>query len=210
MITSSTLVCFALKEEAGPFRRAMAGRAGVSILLTGIGRGNAERHLREFLAANSPTLVLTCGFAGGLNPDLSLGSVVFSTGDITLEQKLSAAGAMPAKILCAQRIATTAAEKQALRRSTGADVVEMESEAIQSICCERGIPCATVRVISDSANEDLPLDFNKLSKSDLSLDYVKLATALVKHPRKIPALLRLQKNCSFAAGRLADVLAKVI
>jgi hypothetical protein len=40
-----TLICFALKEEAAPFRKIAAGnavtaQAGISILLTGIGRQN--------------------------------------------------------------------------------------------------------------------------------------------------------------------------
>ncbi|HZL78310.1 MAG TPA: hypothetical protein VFC17_05610 [Candidatus Limnocylindrales bacterium] len=41
----SVIVCFALKEEAAPFRKIATGRAasaqaGISILLTGIGRQN--------------------------------------------------------------------------------------------------------------------------------------------------------------------------
>ena len=101
------LACFALKEEAAPFRKMAAGTAAAapaaSILITGIGRRNAEKSVREFLAGHSggasvpasrsqdapasqarlvsslapPILVLTCGFAGGLNPDLKPGDVVF-------------------------------------------------------------------------------------------------------------------------------------
>ncbi len=224
-----TLVCFALQEEAAAFRKIAAGKSGISILLTGIGRLNAEKSVREFLTRNSPKLVLTCGFAGGLNPDLKLGDVVFEipnrrdelqespsgfevrdSQSSSLREGLIAAGAKPAKFLCADRIATTVAEKKKFRDETSADAVEMESEAIHAICRERGIPCATVRVISDTANDDLPLDFNALAKPDMSLDYGKLAWAVAKSPGKMGALLRLQKQTQLAAEKLAEVLARLV
>ena len=205
----STLICFALKEEAAPFRKIAAGKTGITILLTGIGRQNAEKSLREFLATHSPKLVLTCGFAGGLNPDLKLGDIIFETSDETLRAKLLGAGAKQLKFFCADHIAITVAEKKKLRAETGADAVEMESAAIHAVCRERGIPCATVRVISDSANEDLPLDFNALSKTDKGLDYGKLFFAITKSPGKIRALLELQKKTKFAAEQLAGILAKI-
>lgn len=204
------LVCFALKEEAAPFHKISATQANITILLTGIGRRNASKAVHDFLAAQSPQLVFTCGFAGGLNPALDTGAVVFDTSQPELRETLLAAGARPVKFHCASRIAITTREKHALRSTTGADAVEMESEAIHAVCRERGIPCATVRVISDSANEDLPLDFNQLARHDLTMDYCKLALALAKSPGRIPALLRLQQNCRRAAGRLAEVLPKVI
>ena len=246
-----TLVCFALKEEAAPFRKMAAGKSGISVLITGIGRKNAEKSVREFLnscrsrgnetqiknvletphvVSYEPNLVLTCGFAGGLNPDLKLGEIVFeifprsSRGNeaqikignqseptyVGCYEKLLAAGAKPAKFFCADRIATTVAEKKKLRVETGADAVEMESDAIHAVCRERGIPCATVRVISDAANEDLPLDFNRLAKPDKSLDYGKLAWAIARSPGKIGALLKLQKQTRFAAERLSSVLEKIV
>jgi adenosylhomocysteine nucleosidase len=207
-----TLVCFALKEEAAPFRKIAAGRAGMAMLTVGIGRQNAEKSVRSFLASCSPELVLTCGFAGGLNPDLKLGDVVFEIGNrqSEIENRLLAAGARPAKFFCADRIATTVAEKKKLRDETGADAVEMESAAIHAVCRERGIPCVTIRVISDPANEDLPLDFNALARPDKNLDFGKLAWAIARSPGKIGALMQLQKKTKFAAGRLADVLSKIL
>ena len=232
------LVCFALKEEAAPFRKSAAGKSGVAILIVGIGRENAEKSIREFLnscrsrgdetqiinqsetphvVSYKPDLVLTCGFAGGLNPDLKLGDVVFEmpglhppSSILHLRSQLLAAGAKPATFFCADRIATTVAEKKKLRAETGADVVEMESAAIHAVCAERGISCVTVRVISDTAHEDLPLDFNALAKPDKNLDYGKLFLAIAKSPGKIGALMQLQKKTKFAAERLAGVLEKVI
>jgi hypothetical protein len=241
----STLVCFALKEEAAPFHKIAAARPGVFTLIVGIGRENAEKSVRSFLTGGArtvavcqdptsreqltagqarlagtlapPDLDLTCGFAGGLNPDLKIGDVVFElsilhppSSSFDLPAKLSAAGAKPAKLFCTDRIATTVAEKKALRDETSADAVEMESAAIQAVCAERGIPCATVRVISDTANEDLPLDFNALAKPDKSLHFGKLFLAIATSPGKIGALMALQKKTRFAAEQLAGVLGKVI
>jgi len=210
----STLVCFALKEEAAPFHKVAARHPGVVTLVVGIGRANAEKAVRSFLAGGvqPPELVLTCGFAGGLNPDLKIGDVVFEIGNrqLAIENALLAAGAKPAKFSCADRIATTVAEKNTLRKQTGADAVEMESAVIHAVCAEKNIPCVTVRVISDAAHEDLPLDFNALAKPDQSIDFGKLLLAIAKSPGKIPQLMALQKKTKFAAERLADVLGKVL
>jgi adenosylhomocysteine nucleosidase len=205
------LICFALKEEAGAFRKIAVEKSGVSILLTGIGRANAEKSVREFLSKNSPQLVLTCGFAGGLDPELKIGDVIFEIPEpSTFNLQPSTFNAKPVKFFCADRIATTVAEKKKLREETGADAVEMESAAIHAVCRERGLPCVTVRVISDTAGEDLPLDFNALAKPDKSLDFGKLALAIVKSPGKIGALMELQKKTNFAAERLADVLSQIV
>ena len=205
-----TLVCFALKEEAGAFMKLAAGRKDISLLLTGIGRTNAEITLGTTLNHSTPRWVLTCGFAGALDPGLRAGAVVFSTKDATLNQKLLAAGAKPAILFCASRIVTTAVEKQALRRRMGADAVEMESEAIHTVCRAHGIPCATVRVISDAADEDLPLDFNQFARPDRSVDYGKLAWTVLKSPGKISALLRLQRQARECATRLSEILSTII
>ena len=213
----STLVCFALKEEAAPFHKIAARHPGVVTLIVGIGRANAEKSVRSFLAGGgqTPELVLTCGFAGGLNPDLKLGEVIYESGKRkaesgNLDERLLAAGAQPVKFTCTDHIAITAMEKWQLAIDTNADAVEMESAAIHAVCAEKKIPCVTVRVISDTAHEDLPLDFNALAKADKSIDFGKLFLAIAKSPNKIPQLMQLQKKTKFASERLADVLGKII
>ena len=207
---TGTLVCFALEQEAAPLRQLAVKIRGVKILVTGIGARNAETSLRRFLAQHAIQRVFTCGFCGGLNPEFKSGEVIFMTGYPELEKQLLAAGARLATFITSPHIVTTATEKQQLRAKTGADVVEMESEAILAVCREKKIPCAMVRAISDTASEDLPLDFNVLARPDSSLHYGKLFLAIAKSPGKIGALMKLQRKTELAAENLAEVLAKII
>jgi nucleoside phosphorylase len=206
-----TLICFAVKEEAAPFLKFAGNDRDISVLVTGMGKMNSDRMVRERLAQAAPSRVLTCGFAGALNPGFKIGDVLFEKdAGSGLGELLRASGASPAKFYCSSRVATTAAEKTALRQSTGADVVEMESGVIREICREKKIPSATIRVISDAANQDLPLDFNALMTPEQTISFSKLALALVKSPGKIPQLMELQRNTRFAAQRLAEVLEKLL
>ncbi len=206
-----TLVCFALKEEAKSFERLAGPRPHVKILLTGIGSCNAEKALRAALLTQRPKLVLSCGFAGGLRPRLATGTVVFAADARTaLESALLAAGAEPARFHCARRVAATAEQKRCLWESTRADAVEMESGVICAICREQKTPNAIVRVVLDTASQDLPLDFNQLMTAGQRMDYGKLALAVIKSPGKIAALLGLRRQARTAAGKLAEVLARIL
>jgi nucleoside phosphorylase len=199
-----------LKEEARAFQTLVGARGNIKVILMGMGKRNAERAIRAALAEERPGFVLTCGFAGGLRPELTMGTVVFAADPETgLGPALLAAGAKAARFYCADRVAVTTEEKRALYETTGADVVEMESEPIRAVCQQQKIPSATVRVILDTANEDLPLDYNQLMTPDQRMSYGKLALALAKSPGKVGALLRLQKQAEAAASKLAEVLARI-
>ena len=86
----------------------------------------------------------------------------------------------------------------------------MESSAIRAVCRERNIPAATVRVISDTANEDLPLDFNALMTPDYRLSMAKLLGKLMREPAKIPKLMEFQKRTVVAARQLGETLEKLL
>jgi adenosylhomocysteine nucleosidase len=211
MHSNLTLVCFAVKEEAAPFRRLVSQCPEIQILLTGMGKANAEKAIRPWLTPNPPALVLSAGFAGGLRPDLRRGTVLFGPPPGPgLESALRAAGALPATFHCADRVAVTAGEKRSLRAETGADAVEMESQSICHLCRTFQVPAVTVRVILDTADQDLPLDFNALMTQDQRLDPWKLLLALAKSPATVGALLHFQKQTKTAARRMAQVLHEVL
>lgn len=204
------LVCFAVKEEA---KFLLPPPDGLSCQgwVTGMGRRNAADSLRTAVAAVQPECVLTCGFAGGLNPALRVGTVVFDEDyEAGVGPVLGRLGAVSARFHCARRVAITAAEKKALWATTGDDVVEMESSVIRTLCRDLKIPSATIRVISDTADDDLPLDFNTLMTSDDRIHYGKLTLAVLSSPRRIPQLLAFQRQTLVAARELGRVLTELL
>jgi hypothetical protein len=215
------LVCFAVKEEARFFMDALVYRIDSAskaqhrplyqVWMTGMGRRNAVEGVRKAIALLQPKRVITSGFAGGLNPKLRFGTVVYDEDyNAGFGPQLEQAGAVRATFYCHRRVAITAVEKAALWQSTGADAVEMESSVIRNICREQGIPSATVRVISDDASQDLPLDFNALMTPEDRIHYPKLIWAVLSRPGRLGKLLEFQRQTEAAARRLGAALAELL
>lgn len=201
---SEALICFAVDEEAKFFE---SRPYAIETLVTGIGRKNAADSIRKALPLVQPHVVLSCGFAGGLNPKFKVGDIVYDEDyEVGLSASLTELGCVSGRFHCAKRVAVTAEEKHGLWRTTGADAVEMESSVIRTICREFRIPSATIRVISDTAHEDLPLDFNVLMTSDDRINYPKLTWAVLSSPAKIPKLIEFQRQTIVASRKLAGVL----
>lgn len=222
-----TLLFFAVPEEARPFIHrweqvhgiAAAGVRGpglaawilepsrLEVHVTGMGSRNARRTAAAVLEGRDVAALITAGFAGGLDPALRRGTVIYDADPgVSEAEAWRSAGARPGRFVEVSRVAVTPADKLRIRTETGADAVEMESSTLRSLARERGIPSATVRVISDAADEALPLDFNALMTTEHRLHFGKLAWAVVRSPASIPRLLAFQRNVTAAAAALAQVL----
>ncbi|MEN9678056.1 MAG: hypothetical protein RIS76_3952 [Verrucomicrobiota bacterium] len=228
------LLFFAVPEEARPFIRrwelVTQGRARrvsgpglasweldsrplrIRVQVTGMGPRNAARVGAEALEAGLPAAaVLTAGFAGGLESSLRCGDVLMDADEgFPLRESLVRGGVRGGRFHESVRVAVTAAEKAGLRAETGADAVEMESATLRALARQRGIPGATVRVISDAASEALPLDFNALMTPEDRLDFLRLAWTVARSPGRIPHLMRFQKTVRHAAESLAGVLVSAV
>ncbi len=210
-----TLVCFAVPEEARPFQRLLGlGQAqspAVRVAVSGMGRRNAQAMIDAEFKKERPGLVLTCGYAGALNPELALGQIVFyADSKVPNASRLEALGGRAVRFLHSDTIVVTATDKARLRAESGADAVEMESSIIRAACRDQGIPSATVRVISDTALEDMPLDFNALLTPDLKMNYLRLSGMILSHPQRIPALWKFGKETRKAAEALGNFLVRFI
>jgi len=163
-----------------------------------IANGPGPKLVNKALASNSipswnVTEVISTGFCGALDPALRIGDIVIAgEGEIWSED----------------RVAVRADEKRQLRERTGARVVEMEFAAVQTKAREWGVPCRAVRVVSDSAGEDLPLDFNRYRDAEGRFQLTRIALAgLVRPFTVLPKLMQLDRNSRLATEKLGAFFA---
>jgi adenosylhomocysteine nucleosidase len=163
-----------------------------------IANGPGPKLVNKALASNSipswnVTEVISTGFCGALDPALRIGDIVIAgEGEIWSED----------------RVAVRADEKRQLRERTGARVVEMEFAAVQAKAREWGVRCRAVRVVSDSAGEDLPLDFNRYRDAEGGFQLTRIALAgLVRPFTVLPKLMQLDRNSRLATEKLGAFFA---
>jgi len=197
------MVAAEAREFAGLLRRvstnpwplpnvAFSRRSGSTLLVAnGAGPRSVQRILHNLVQDFDE--VISTGFCGALDPNLRVGDIV---------------EAQPTEIWSEDRIVVSAEEKQQLRERTGARIVDMEYAAVAAKAREWNIPCRAVRVVSDSAQEDLPLDFNRYRDAEGRFQLTRIAVAgLVRPFSVLPKLLQLDRNSRLAAEKLGAFLA---
>ena len=221
--TAPILIVAALKRELGALAR--AAHKELILLDTGEGPRNAERTLRTWLAANHPRAVIHIGFAGALSPRLRAGDVVLARAVRFANESFDASksslfqiatqvqGAHIGIAITLDEIVGEAAAKQKLAATLSGDEigwVDMESAAVARVCREMDIPFLIVRAISDELAEDLPLDFNRCRAADGRVSTRRLMLAVLRRPRAIRGLLRLQRHAAMCAEHLAAFVQRLL
>ena len=200
------LVCFAVPQEHKYFR----APGGVLTLVTGMGAIPAREALSKALESEKPACIVAAGFAGALNPGLNIGQVILDDRDGVSEEICPGFASMPdivcGRVFSASRVLVDPRQKRRLQEETGADAVDLESQAIRVVAEQNGIPMLALRVISDAASFTLPLDFNRCltPKGTMHLGY--LLGYLIRHPSTLPALMRFHKQVRLAALQLGKAL----
>jgi adenosylhomocysteine nucleosidase len=137
-----------------------------SVLVRALGVGGGAAHVIEEL---KPRVVISCGFAGGLDASATPDRVVLATavseelGDTLVAHEGLRTAARDAlfglvvegEIVCATRICGTPEDKRALARP-GRLAVDLESWAIARAAERAGIPWLAVRVAIDPFDVALP------------------------------------------------------
>ncbi|HTB14294.1 MAG TPA: hypothetical protein VK752_22135 [Bryobacteraceae bacterium] len=169
------------------------------LVANGPGPRSVEEALRQKMDVSG---IINTGFCGALDPSLRIGDIVV-WGDAPC-----GSGFARGEISSSDRVVVTAAEKKALREKTGAIAAEMEAGAVKKIAGDWQVPFYCVRAVSDTAHEDMPLDFNLYRDSAGRFSLPRIALAAVSRPfTRIPALQRLEANCNVASESLGAFFA---
>jgi adenosylhomocysteine nucleosidase len=212
------------EEGFGPERTLVADVAGVqlNVVLTGVGRKRAGAACAQILKQwNDLDVCISAGLAGALAPRYRIGQVVVSRTvtsatstfegpgclqcDADLLRLAVDSGAEPVeRFYTAPSVAGTVAEKRAL--SAKAEIVEMESFDIIAEAQRRGLRAIAIRAVSDGADQDLPLDMNRVFNVDGAVDVAGVLRQVARRPASLPGVMRIARQSKLAAQTLVRFL----
>ena len=204
------------------------GYAEVGVVLTGAGPRQAHTQAAKVFGSDPDAinLCVSAGLAGALKPNYQVGQVLAARSLRTeavrddlkknvLESSaplLSFAAECGATVVdqfySAERVVGRSEEKRHLGEHS--DAVEMESFEVLLESAAYGIPAIAIRAISDSVDDDLPLDMNRIFTDEGQVSIPRVLGQVALHPGSVPDLVRLGQNSKAAARSLADFLDKYI
>jgi len=202
------------------------GAAEVAVLITGVGAQTAAQAMDLMMRMADKDLyfdvVVSSGLAGALCDTLNVGDIVAPKellaemlhADVDSERLAVDAelrnlalehGAKSANCLfTTDQILVKASQKKSC--ASRAQSVDMESFEIVKQALAWGAHSVVIRAISDSAAEDLPINFNLTLSNKREVSIVKVLLQLLKNPFALPALIRFGKQSRRAGELLAAFL----
>ncbi len=207
-------IVFALEFESAVFCAKHNPRLRVAVWQLGAMGAGAAGSLERKLAENRPSLVLSAGFAGGLQSQLAVGDLVIGknyTDPEILAQLSPGEGWHVGDIHTAPAIIEHAEDKHRLGRETGCMAGDLETSHIARVCAEHGLPMVALRCISDTADEDMPVPAHTLLNPATGRpEPLQLFRHLVAHPSSVSGFNKLLKNAKIAQTNLARGLDELL
>ena len=205
----------------------MVGFAPAERSAVGCAGANADRARKaaQALLSKGCDALLSFGIAGGLDPLLQPGNtivadaVVAPSGQrIATREKwrnslLAALDSLPsvhiATVAGSNTLISTKAERQAIRHTSGASAVDMESHAVAEVANNANVPFLALRVVADSYANVVPGWVVACIGEQGEIKPLALTAGIFAHLPDLQTLVRLSKSSSaaYAGLRHASLLA---
>jgi hopanoid-associated phosphorylase len=190
---------------------------GVTTVIGGGDSAALERKLEAVLSRDATALLISFGICGALSPELKPGDVVVAARVTAQGWRYGAdpvwtahlTGAMPSAHLVdiagEDVMVGDVAAKQALRASTGAAAVDMESHVVARLAHRAGRPFVVARAVSDAADQALPRAALAGLKANGQPNLAGVLGSLALNPGQLPALMRTAQDAELGFNALKRV-----
>jgi adenosylhomocysteine nucleosidase len=208
----------------------------VALMATGDGPAAAAAGLEALLAAVRPRRLLVVGVAGGLTPGLAEGTLVAARRvvdaggravprdpDASWLDEAFAGGAIGGAVISTDQIVAGSAARQAVLRGALAGIaavsgaawppvatVDLESAAYARVAAAWSLPYLVVRAVLDTAEEELPLDFEACRDASGRVSNARVVLHALFRPRSFGELWRLRARVRAAAARLGGLAQRLV
>jgi len=133
------------------------------IVRTGVGKKNAQRGARRLLEKVTPELGLSIGLCGGVSKSVKVGQTIISTQmiDLSSGEQFNFSVDLPKNFTSAQLASSHQIlgpeEKEKVRTQyPEVQVCDMETSGLAAVLSEKGIPCVSIRTVSDPWDWQFP------------------------------------------------------
>jgi adenosylhomocysteine nucleosidase len=202
---------FSRIESAGaPIYRNCRGQDEIYALITGMGTRGVESELRQLLA-KPVDLCIASGLTGALKKEYRTGTILVARtikADASRTAIHSDPGLVDASVPCGANVvdcfytADSVVNLQSDKRrlSEVADAIDMESFHVMNEARRARVPAVALRAVSDSAETNLPIDFNRTLDSSGQLIWTAMLLELIKSPSQFGPFVKFARD-SFGAAR---------
>ena len=210
------------KIEGLPFRAYLLDHPTHELIMveTGLGVGNAERAFLRMLDNDLPDAVISLGYCGALDSQVSVGDVISSSNcclidgksleSLSLPGRLNLAGKFPPRPPV--RAGTFITVREWMKKGdivpfVNSEMVlpvcDMETYAIARLCREHDLPFLAVRAVTDGADLDLPFNPWRVCDDKGTYRTSRALRLFLSRPHLLVHGIELMKNSRTASRNLA-------
>lgn len=217
------------RGDGRTFHTGFFGEHRVALVESGVGQEKAAQAAEVLIDLFQPKRLLSTGYGGGLSKRLKRFNICFpemlvrESDDARLDlsepvpQRIESFEPGPVRgrlaLLTTDFVASTPKQKSRLHHDTGAELVDMETFAVADICRRHEIPFLAIRIILDTAEEELPKDIQSIMKNAETGGARLVGSVLgsmFSRPSSVLDLFSLQQRALEATDRLAKKIATEI
>jgi adenosylhomocysteine nucleosidase len=200
------------------------------LVVSGMGIERAAAAARALLRAAAPRYLVSFGIAGAVENDVHIGDVIVASQvSLFAQGNLGQGYSLASLSEPARQAVQRALENRGARVYTGTAIttqgpqptpmqlagyahpmLEMETAGIARAAREHGTPLLSIRSISDTPDEPIPMPMEELVDAESNLRFASIARACLRNPAMLPRLIRVARNGKRAAENAAVAIAAIL